>query len=210
MKEKSNHSIKNNCLSSGFLQFKGLYKIHDDDTNGKLNGNKESGINSNQPKLFSETHLQKNINISLIQFMENQDKKHLSTNFNHNEVKKFLKEKDKAMEKIVIEDESLDENDKTDNEEKEERNSSKAKDRNKSFKFDKEINANKNNNKKENNNILIFHGTFGEDKFNEITNMGHHHGHSHHHHHHHHHHQDNHKSQSQNENENKSNLSFEC
>lgn len=212
MKEKSNHPIKNNCLSSGFLQFKGLYNIHDEDINGESKGNKESAINSNQPKQFSDTHIQKNINMSLIQFMENQDKKHLSTNFNHKDAKKFLKEKDKAMEKIIFEDESLDENDKTDNEEKEDRNKSNIKDKNESFNFNKENDENKNNNKNENNNILIFHGTFGEDKVNEILNRGQHHQHhrhSHHHHHHHHHHQDNHKLESQNGNENKSNLAFE-
>lgn len=209
MKENSNHPIKNNCLSSGFLKFKGLYNIHGD-TNGEFKENNESAINSNKQKQLLETHVEKNINLSLIQFMENQDKKHLSTNFNHNEVKKFLKEKDKAMEKIVIEDESIDENDKTDHEEKGDRAKSKMEDRKGCVKFNKKNNENKNNNKKESNNILIFHGTFGEDKFNEITNINHHHHHSHHHHHHHHHHQDNHKLENQNENEHKNNLAFEC
>ena len=213
MKEKNNHPIKNNCLSSGFLQFKGLYNIHEDDINGESKVNKESALNSNQQKLLSETHIQKNINLSLSQFMENQDKKHLSTKFNHKDVKKLLKEKDKAMEKIVFEDESLDENDKTDNEENGERSKSKIEDRNKNIKLNKENdeNKNKNNNKNENNknnNILIFHGTFGEDKHNEIMNLDHHHRHSHHHHHHHHHHQDNHKLESQNENENKNKSKF--
>jgi len=203
MKERFNHPIKNNCLSSGFLQFEGLDKIRGNDINGDFNGNKESVNNSNQQKLLSETHINKNINLSLIQFMENQDKKHLSTNFNHKNAKEFLKEKDKAMEKIVFEDEeSLDENNKTDNEEKEERDKSKIE--------YKEHNENKNIMNKENNNILIFHGTFGEDEFNEIANIGHHHRHSHHHHHHHRHHQDNHKSESQNGNEHKSNLPLEC
>jgi hypothetical protein len=209
MKEKSNHPIKNNCLSSGFLQFEGLYNIHDDNINGQSKGNKESVINPNQQKLFSQTNLNNNISLSLSQFMENQDKKHLSTNFNHKDVKKFLKEKDKAMEKIVFEDDSLDENDKTDNEENEERNKSKKEDRNKSIKLNKENDENKNNSKNENNNILIFHGTFGEDKCNEIMNIAHHHRHSHHHHHHHHHHQDSHKLESQNGNGNKSKFAFE-
>ena len=211
MKGKSNHPIKNNCLSSGFLQFKGLYNIHEDDINGESKGNKESAINSNQLKLLSETHLQKNINLSLSQFMENQDKKHLSTKFNHKDVKKLLKEKDKAMEKIVFEDESLDENDKTDNEENGYRSKSKIEDRNKNIKLNKENDENKNSNKSDNNknnNILIFHGTFGEDKCNEIMNNDHHHRHSHHHHHHHHHHQDSHKLESQNGNENKNKSKF--
>ena len=34
--------------------------------------------------------------------MQNQDKKNLSTKFAHNDVEKFLKEKDKAMEEIII------------------------------------------------------------------------------------------------------------
>ena len=210
MKGKSNHPIKNNCLSSGFLQFKGLYNIHEDDINGESKGNKESAINSNQLKLLSETHLQKNINLSLSQFMENQDKKHLSTKFNHKDVKKLLKEKDKAMEKIVFEDESLDENDKTDNEENGYRSKSKIEDRNKNIKLNKENDENKNSNKSDNNknnNIFIFHGTFGEDKCNEIMNNDHHHRHSHHHHHHHHH-QDSHKLESQNGNENKNKSKF--
>ena len=190
MKESFNHPIKNNYLSSGFLQFKRLYNIHDD-INDEFKGNKESIINSNQQKQLSEKYLQKNINLSLIQFMQNQDKKHLSTNFNHNNVKKFLKEKEKAMEKIVIEDESLDENHKNHNKEKKDKIKSEIKDKNKSIKFNKVNIENKNNNKNDNN-ILIFHGTFGEDKFNEIKNIEHHHRHSHfhHHHHHHHHHQD--------------------
>jgi hypothetical protein len=211
MKESSDSPIKNNCLSSDLLKFKGLYNIHDG-INGQFKENKNIDKNSTQYNQLSETHLQKNLSSSLIQFMENQDKKHLSTNFNHQNVKKFLEEKEKAMEKIIFEDESLDENDKTDNEEKEDRNKSNIKDKNESFNFNKENDENKNNNKKENNNILIFHGTFGEDKVNEILNRDQHHQHhrhSHHHHHHHHHHQDDHKLESQNGNENKSNFAFE-
>ena len=57
--------------------------------------------------------------------------------------------------------------------------------------------------------ILIFHGTFGEDKCNEIMKTQHHHRHSHHHHHHHHH-PDNQKTENLNENEDKRKLAFKC
>ena len=55
----------------------------------------------------------------------------MSTYFNHNNVKKFLKEKDKTVEIIVIEDELFDENDKTDNKEKRDKIKSKIKEKNK-------------------------------------------------------------------------------
>lgn len=201
MKESSFRPIKKNCVSSGFLKFKGLYNDHDE-INNKYKENKDIDKNSSQTKQLSEAQLQKNISISLIQFMENQDKKHLTTNFNHKDIKKFLKEKEKAMEEIIIEDESKDDENENDNEEKEDRSELKIKDKSKSVKFKKEKdeNINNNNSKNENNNILIFHGTFGEDKYNEIVKAQHRHRHSHHHHHHHHHH----------ENENKENLALEC
>ena len=199
MKESSDSPIKNNCLSSDLLKFKGLYNIHDG-INGQFKENKNIDKNSTQYNQLSETHLQKNLSSSLIQFMENQDKKHLSTNFNHQNVKKFLEEKEKAMEKIIFEDEPRDEKNENDNEDKK----LKVKDKSKSVKFKKEKDEKKikiqNDSKNENNNILIFHGTFGEEKFDEIMKAPHHHRHSHHHHHHHHHH----------ENENKSKFAFEC
>jgi hypothetical protein len=199
MKESSDSPIKNNCLSSDLLKFKGLYNIHDG-INGQFKENKNIDKNSTQYNQLSETHLQKNLSSSLIQFMENQDKKHLSTNFNHQNVKKFLEEKEKAMEKIIFEDEPMDEKNENDNEDKK----LKVKDKSKSVKFKKEKDEKKikiqNDSKNENNNILIFHGTFGEEKFDEIMKTPHHHRHSHHHHHHHHHH----------ENENKSKFAFEC
>ena len=194
MKESSDSSIKNNCLSSGFLKFKGLYNIHDG-INGEHKENKDIDNNSAQSKQLSEMHKHKNLNSSLIQFMENQDKKHLSTNFNHKNAEKFLKEKEKAMEEIIFEDEPMIENNESNYDDKE--------DKNKSVQFKKEKDENKSQYKSnnENNNILIFHGTFGEDKVNEIMKE-HHHKHSHHHHHHHHHHHY--------ENENKSKFTFEC
>ena len=187
MKESSDSSIKNNCLSSGFLKFKGLYNIHDG-INGERKENKGIDKNSAQSKQFSEKHKHKNLNSSLIQFMENQDKKQLSTNFNHKNAEKFLKEKEKAMEEIIFEDEPMNESNESNYDDKED----KIEDKNKSLY--------KSNN--ENNNILIFHGTFGEDKVNEIMKAQHHHKHSHHHHHHHHHHHY--------KNENKSKFTFEC
>ena len=45
---------------------------------------------------------QNHIKISLHQFIENQEKRHLSTKFNKKEVDTFLKEKDAAMEEIKI------------------------------------------------------------------------------------------------------------
>ena len=191
MKESSDSSIKNNCLSSGFLKFKGLYNIHDG-INGECKENKVIDKNSAQSKQFSEKHKHKNLNSSLIQFMENQDKKHLSTNFNHKNAEKFLKEKEKAMEEIIFEDEPMIENNESNYDDKEDRSKFKIEDKNKS-----QYNSNN-----ENNTILIFHGTFGEDKVNEIMKAQHHHKHSHHHHHHHHHHHY--------ENENKSKFTFEC
>ena len=192
MKESSDSSIKNNCLSSGFLKFKGLYNIHDG-INGECKENKVIDKNSAQSKQFSEKHKHKNLNSSsLIQFMENQDKKHLSTNFNHKNAEKFLKEKEKAMEEIIFEDEPMIENNESNYDDKEDRSKFKIEDKNKS-----QYNSNN-----ENNTILIFHGTFGEDKVNEIMKAQHHHKHSHHHHHHHHHHHY--------KNENKSKFTFEC
>ena len=198
MKESSDSSIKNNCLSSGFLKFKGLYNIHDG-INGECKENKVIDKNSAQSKQFSEKHKHKNLNSSLIQFMENQDKKHLSTNFNHKNAEKFLKEKEKAMEEIIFEDEPMNESNESNYDDKED----KIEDKNKSVQFKKEKDENKSqyNSNNENNNILIFHGTFGEDKVNEIMKE-HHHKHSHHHHHHHHHHHY--------ENENKNKFAFEC
>ena len=199
MKESSDSSIKNNCLSSGFLKFKGLYNIHNG-INGEHKENKDIDNNSAQSKQLSEIHKHKNLNSSLIQFMENQDKKHLSTNFNHKNAEKFLKEKEKAMEEIIFEDEPTIEDNESNYDDKED----KIEDKNKSVQFKKEKDENKSqyNSSNENNNILIFHGTFGEDKVNEIMKAQHHHKHSHHHHHHHHHHHY--------ENENKSKFTFEC
>ena len=132
----------------------------------------------NLPKeLCLVSEKQNNIKLSLEQFMENQEKKHLSTKFNKKEVESFLKDKDAAMEEINI-DENI---------------------------FDKDLNnehnnINKNNiiiNKAQNDNkyshILIFKGTFGNEQFNKILNEERHHHHHHHHHHHQHHNNNNHE-----------------
>jgi hypothetical protein len=61
-------------------------------------GNKEE-----LPKeLCMASDKQNSMRITLEQFMENQEKKHLSTKFNKKEVDFFLKEKDQAMEEINI------------------------------------------------------------------------------------------------------------
>ena len=138
-----------------------------------LSTHKEFNLGTeNLPKeLCLVSEKQNNIKISLEQFMENQEKKHLSTKFNKKEVESFLKDKDAAMEEINI-DENI---------------------------FDKDLNNENNNinknsiiiNKAQNDNkyshILIFKGTFGNEQFNKILNEEHHHHHNHHHHHHHHH-----------------------
>ena len=112
--------------------------------------------------------------ITLEQFMENQEKKHLSTKFNKKEVDFFLKEKDQAMEEINI-DENIS------------NNKNKVK-----FAEPSENNENKVNNiinDNKSSHILIFKGTFGKDEYNRINNEEHHHHHHHRHHHHHHSHQ---------------------
>ena len=63
----------------------------------------------NLPKeLCLVSEKQNNIKISLEQFMENQEKKHLSTKFNKKEVESFLKDKDAAMEEINIDENIFD------------------------------------------------------------------------------------------------------
>ena len=138
-----------------------------------LSTHKEFNLGTeNLPKeLCLVSEKQNNIKISLEQFMENQEKKHLSTKFNKKEVESFLKDKDAAMEEINI-DENI---------------------------FNKDLNNENNNinknsiiiNKAQNDNkyshIFIFKGTFGNEQFNKILNEEHHHHHHHHHHHNHHH-----------------------
>ena len=141
-------------------------------------GNKEE-----LPKeLCMASDKQNNMRITLEQFMENQEKKHLSTKFNKKEVDFFLKEKDQAMEEINI-DENISNNKK------------KIKFAEPSENIENKVNNIMNDNKSSH--ILIFKGTFGKDEYNRINNEEH----RHHHHHHHHHHQS-HQHHDDNNNEN--------
>ena len=133
------------------------------------------GLENLPKELCLVSEKQNNIKISLEQFMENQEKKHLSTKFNKKEVESFLKDKDAALEEINI-DENI---------------------------FNKDLNNENNNinknsiiiNKAQNDNkyshIFIFKGTFGNEQFNKILNEERHHHHHHHHHHHRQHHNNN-------------------
>ena len=133
-------------------------------------GNKEE-----LPKeLCMASDKQNSMRITLEQFMENQEKKHLSTKFNKKEVDFFLKEKDQAMEEINI-DENISNNKK------------KIKFAEPSENIENKVNNIMNDNKSSH--ILIFKGTFGKDEYNRINNEEHHRHHHHHHHHHHHSHQ---------------------
>ena len=175
--------IKNNCSSSSFLKYREFYGIHGE-MNGHHKNKNEKNSNSNQSRKYSKSHKHNNINLSLIKFMENQDKKHLTTLFSHKEVEKFLKEKDKAMEKIVIEDDLINNKENTISKE-----ANITKDNNeKSVKFNIDINNIQNDNKSSH--LVIFHGTFGKDEYDRLINTAN--PEHHHHHHHHHHHLDNH------------------
>ena len=140
-------------------------------------GNKEE-----LPKeLCMASDKQNNMRITLEQFMENQEKKNLSTKFNKKEVDSFLKEKDQAMEEINI-DENISNN--------------KKKFAEPSENIENKVNNIMNDNKSSH--ILIFKGTFGKDEYNRINNEEH----RHHHHHHHHHHHRSHQHHDDNNNEN--------
>ena len=161
--EDKKHPAKNNYSSSSFLKRNNLNSFQNENNN-EFKENLEKISNSNPCEKYSESQKQNNITLSLEQFMENQNKKHLTTKFSHKDVEIFLKEKDKAMEEIIINEEINNENEKNEN-----KNDTK--------------NNNKNSNKSSQN--LIFHGTFGKDEYDRIMNKEHHH-HRHRHHHHHH------------------------
>ncbi len=155
---KINHSLKN------YISAKALATYKDLDIKEK---------NEFPKKLCLVSEKQNILKITLHQFIENQEKKHLSTNFNRKEVDTFLKEKDAAMEEITI-DEDIQQ-----------------------IKEGEKNNVNNNDNIENNMNkingednksshILIFKGTFGKDEYNRLVEKG---EHKHHHHHHHHHHQ---------------------
>ena len=159
MEAKKNNKIKNHCLSSNFNKYNVLDSLQNQKKEkNKENGDKISNLSPFQKYPGSQKHT---INLSLEQFIQNQNKMHLTTKFSHKD-KKFLKEKDKAMEKIIIEEDIISN---SGNEEK-----------------NKDNNINKNN-KNKTSHIVIFNGTFGEDEYQKIINNGHHHHHHHHHHH---------------------------
>ena len=127
---------------------------------------------------------QNHLKLTLQQFMENQEKKHLSTKFNKKEVASFLKEKDAAMEEINI-DENIPKKSEyeikyVNKEEPDLINNENALNNVNNI----VINQTQNDNKSSH--ILIFKGTFGKDEINRIMNQEHENHHHHHHHHHHH------------------------
>ena len=183
MENKNRHPIKNNSLSSSFLLCKGLNMLQNK-SHKQLKEDDEKVSHSSPTKNHSES--QKNNNkLSLEQFMENQNKKHLTTKFAHKDAEKFLKEKDKAMEKIIIEEDIINNNEIEEDTNENDMNDNNNKENN--IKDKKLVQENKGSN------LLIFNGTFGKEEYlsilnNEKENHHHHHHHHHRHHHHHHHH----------------------
>ena len=174
MKTK-HHPYKNNCSSSSFLKFRFLNCINEK-MNPEHKNKKEKQSNLTPNKRFSESVKRKNE--SLLHFMENQNKKHLSTKFAYKDVITFLNEKDKAMEQIIIDENIISNTDST----KDDDHRTKLNTHN-----DPDINNEQNDNRTSH--LLIFHGTFGEDKYGKIMKEKEkekHHHHNHHHHHHHH------------------------
>ena len=157
--EDKKHLARNNYSSSTFLKRSNVNSFQNEN-NDEFKENFAKMSNSNPCQKYSESQ-KNNITLSLEQFMENQSKKHLTTKFGHKDVEIFLKEKDKAMEEIIINEEINNENQKNDK--------------------NNDIKNNNNSNKSSQN--LIFHGTFGKDEYDRIMNKEHHHHHHHHHHH---------------------------
>ena len=189
--EDKKHPLRNNCISSKILQCNGLSNLHKE-MQKEFKNEVEEIPSSNPSKKYTESLSTNNINLCLKQFMENQNKKQLSTKFGHKYVEHFLKEKDEAMQEIIV-NEEIKENSEIEN--------------------DDNKNGLKNNNgrcsKCDNNtsHLLIFHGTFGVDEYNKKINGEHHHHHHHHHHRHHHHH--NHHSQNEDLSKNNNNNKVE-
>ena len=100
------HLYKNNCSSANFFDFNGLKSLNYEINEGS---NENTGISNSSPsKKYSQSTKNNKINsLNLVKFMENQSKKRLTTNFAHKDVVNFLKEKDKAMEKIIIDEEII-------------------------------------------------------------------------------------------------------
>ena len=166
---KTDH-IPKNCLSSTALfTFKGI------------NLEEEKAL----PKaLCLASEKQNHIKISLQQFLENQEKRHLSTKFNRKEVDTFLKEKDAAMEEIKI-DEDIPKKKEFEITNADLANNEKLNKENNLNNLNS-ITINQTQDDKNSSHILIFKGTFGKDQFNRLVNQEN----KHHHHHHHHHHHD--------------------
>ncbi len=166
---------KNNCSSSSFLDFNGLKSLKFD-INEDSNENTDTVTNSSPSKNYSRSTKNKKVsNLSLAKFMENQNKKRLTTNFAHKDVVIFLKEKDKAMEKIIIEDEMIKSKETNEKNDEEENNNVN----------DEEENNNVDDVEENNKKNIEFRGTFGKEDC-EKNQKHHHHHHNHHHHHHHH------------------------
>ena len=168
------HKPKNYFSSSAVLTFKGL----------------DLGERKVLPRaLCLASEKQNNTKLTLLQFMENQEKKHLSTEFNKKEVDAFLKEKDAAMEEINM-DEDIPKRKETEKKNADdEENNRTNKENNLNNVNSIIINQTQSDNKSSH--ILIFKGTFGKDEYNRLVNEEHKHHHHHHHHHQHHHHNEN-------------------
>ena len=174
---------KNNCSSSNFPKsHKNL--LHYEIAN-QYKENLEKNLNSNNTQKYAESQKKIRSFYILEKFMQNQDKKHLSTKFAHKDVEKFLKEKDKAMEEIIINEDimNINENKELSNEIALAKNDGNEE---KGLISENEIIKNSPDTKSRH--FLIFKGTFGKNEYEKLKNENHHHHHQHHHHHHHHHH----------------------
>ena len=105
------------------LNFSGLESIRDEREN-ELKVKAESNSDSTSSKI--ETQKNENTNSSIEQFIKNQSMKHLSTKFSHKDIVDFLKEKDKAMQKIKI-NEDIDTTNEDEEEEEENQNDKQIK-----------------------------------------------------------------------------------
>ena len=153
MEDKKTH-FYSNCFSSHFLNYKGPIIQEEDDSEFKEN------LDKNLKEKFSDKGKIYNINLSMEKFMENQNKKQILSNLTQKDVENFLKEKELAMQKIIINEDLITNNT------SEEYNDEKEKD---------------NQTDKKPCNFLVFHGTFGKNECQKIMNQRHHHHHHHHH-----------------------------
>ena len=191
-KTKKNSPYKSGHLSSNLLKLaiinskKNLKKNKDIECCKNCTENEFNESNFKKAKKFAESVKHKAINMPLIQFMENQNRKKLSTKFSDKDAEKFLNEKDKAMEEIIIDENILMDN--TDN-----NNCTNITNNNSNHNNKSKHNNKSNHHDDKTSKLLVFRGTFGEDKIGEfikqeqIKNHLHRHRHHNHHHHHRHH-----------------------